>query len=388
MSLFGKPLSGPNNQSPFASSASQPQQTSSLFGLPLGGQQQPQQQQQQPNNTNNASSLFGLPASLAQPSNSLFPPQQQNQSTSSLFNNTRPQQPESNILDMGRSILTTNTNQAQQQQQLWNPGSTYAPREPSIPEQISIIFQKWSPDSPHCLAQTYCYNTVPPTSLPYFHPTERDDPREWEKALSEKPTAGSVPVLVRGFRELGARLSVQVTAVQELRNRLHEMNNSLTTVMRKHDVEIDVKIQESRRRSRMLQARVLSLAARVQMLRNRGYALDGAEEELRRKLAALEKNVCEPGFEGRSEEVWARLVGLRERARWLEQEGEKMGAAARSVAAGVENGSVIDEEVLKKTKKILSDYDAQLAYLRKELEEVQREFREWEAANATPAGGK
>ncbi|KAK4954773.1 Nucleoporin nup57 [Elasticomyces elasticus] len=65
-----------------------------------------------------------------------------------------------------------------------------------------------------------------------------------------------------------------------------------------------------------------------------------------------------------------------------------MGAAARSVAAGVENGSVIDEEVLKKTKKILSDYDAQLAYLRKELEEVQREFREWEAANATPAGGK
>lgn len=123
--------------------------------------------------------------------------------------------------------------------------------------------------------------------------------------------------------------------------------------------------------------------------------MDGAEEELRRRLTSLEKGVFDPGFAGREEEVWARMVALRERTRWLQAESEKLG---RQVATGEAAG--INEDILRKTKKvslmimmrcgwarhtderqILSDYDAQITHLHKELQQVTQEFREWESAS-------
>ena len=93
------------------------------------------------------------------------------------------------------------------------------------------------------------------------------------------------------------------------------------------------------------------------------------------------------------------MVALRERTRWLQAESEKLG---RQVANGEAAG--INEDVLRKTKKvrdclwwsincctdkiqILGDYDAQIIHLRKELEQVQSEFEEWELASR-PNGGK
>ncbi|KAJ9631108.1 Nucleoporin nup57 [Taxawa tesnikishii (nom. ined.)] len=55
------------------------------------------------------------------------------------------------------------------------------------------------------------------------------------------------------------------------------------------------------------------------------------------------------------------------------------GHAGAEGGKAVENG--IDAEVLQKTKKILSDYDAQLQHLNKELEMVKEEFKEWEKAS-------
>ena len=75
--------------------------------------------------------------------------------------------------------------------------------------------------------------------------------------------------------------------------------------------------------------------------------MDGAEEELRKRLEGLEKAVFDPGFASREEEIWARMVALRERTTWLSRESEKLG---QQVESGEKAG--ISEEVLAKVKKV------------------------------------
>ena len=245
--------------------------------------------------------------------------------------------------------------------------------------------------------QHYFYNNVTPGTAIYHNPSTEDDEAKWEEALKNKPSENTVPVLARGFQQLGQRLSLQVQAVQQLQMRLHEMNNSLDAIMEKHELSLGVRAGEAKRKHIALSQKCLGLAIKVQVLRSRGFVLDGVEEELRKKLSNLEKGVFDPSFSGREEEIWARMVSLRERTRWLQSETEKLG---QQTNAG--EGGGINEEVMRKTKKvrwpfriwentaltprqILTDYDAQITYLRKELGQIQQEYTEWEAA--TKPGG-
>ncbi|KAI9655162.1 MAG: hypothetical protein M1821_005645 [Bathelium mastoideum] len=431
-SLFGSLGSSQNQQSQpqqtssiFGNSTSQPQQQpgSNLFGNLGGSTSQPQQQQQQQPGSN----LFGnLGGSTSQPqqqqSSNLFSgfgqqqaPQQsqggslfgastQPANTNSLFgasnqpapstnpfgstqqsqqNAAQPQQGSvfgnfgtstQNQPAFGGGVLGASQNQpAFQQSRLgWNPASSVPAREKTIPEQMETLLHKWSPSSPQCALTTYFYNSVPPDTLPYFSPPPNEDAKAWEAALAAKPTPGSVPVSAHGFAALGDRLRVQVGAVTALQARLHEINNSLAAMRAQHELATSVRAADARRRHTALGQRCLALAARVQVLRNRGYAMDGAEEALRKRLVLLERGVCDPGLGGRQEEIWARMVSTRERARVLQEEAEKMGERVR----GGEEG--LDEEVIVKTKKILSDYDSQLAHLKKEIDEIRKEFEDWE----------
>ncbi|KAK8200708.1 Nucleoporin nup57 [Zalaria obscura] len=373
-SLFGGSLNNNQSKPLFGASTtnnSQPQQ-SSLFGN-LG---QPQQQAQ-----NNTSSLFGQPQQNAQ--------QQQPQGGGLLGGLGQSTQ---NTNTFGGSLLGAST--AQQPQNRFDPTASLQTRketdaslpagdtntlrtgEKSVQDRIQICFKKWNPQDPECLMQHYFYNYVGPERAPFFHPEPGDDERKWEESLAKKPSEGYIPVIAKGFQQLGARLNLQVQAVQQLQLRLHEMNNSLGAMMEKHELQLSVRAAEAKRRHVTLSQRCLSLAIRVQVMRSRGFVLEGVEEELKKKLAALEKGVFDPGFSGREEEIWARMVALRERSRWLQEETEKVG---RQVNGGEKAG--VDEEVLKKTKKILSDYDAQLTHLRKELGLVQEEYAQWEAAS-------
>ena len=106
-------------------------------------------------------------------------------------------------------------------------------------------------------------------------------------------------------------------------------------------------------------------------------------------LLELEQKVNDPAFAAREEEIWARMVSLRERARWLEEEGKRVAQRAaggqgggQSGAAGMFGGAAapaIPSHVLQKTSKILRDYEAQLLHLAKELQDVGKEFAEYEA---------
>ena len=212
-------------------------------------------------------------------------------------------------------------------------------------DQLETAFLKWHPQSPSSLFQTYLYNSIPPDLAPFYGPTFRDDEAAWETALRNKPSPGTVPVAVRGFFELGKRVVGQKQHLDILRGRLLEIKQGLEKLLRTHDLSLSTRAVECRRRHLRLSRRCLALAAKAQVLRNRGYALDTREEQLRKKLALLESMVCDPALSGRGEEIWARMVSIRERGRMLEREFEKAGRT-------MESAGVIDEAVIKRCEEV------------------------------------
>ena len=213
-------------------------------------------------------------------------------------------------------------------------------------EQIQTVAQKWNPETSSGFS-TYLYNMVPPDAAPFYRPGPTEDEDKWEDALRAAPAPGAIPVLVRGFQQLGARVVNQERHLAVLQGRLHEIADGLADLLRRHDLEVSVRAQACRRNHERLAKRVLGLASRAQVLRNRGYALDGAEEELRTKLTDLEKKVMDPGLAGREEEIWARMVALRERGRMLEEQLQRANLAADEGDTGT-----LDNETMKAAKKV------------------------------------
>jgi len=210
------------------------------------------------------------------------------------------------------------------------------------------LLEKWHPDSPNCAFQYYFYNTVGAENAPFFGPSPGEDPQKWEEALSKKPNEGSIPVLGKGFTAIGQRLTIQVQAVNALRTRLHEINTCLSELMQNHDLVISVRAADAKRKHIALSQRCLALATKVQVLRNRGYAMDGVEEELKKKLVLLEKGAFDPVLSGRQEEIWARMSGIRARAKALQEEGERLGKRMN----GTEEEEVVDEATMTAVKKV------------------------------------
>jgi nuclear pore complex protein Nup54 len=268
---------------------------------------------------------------------------------------------------------------------------------------MDIIMKKWHPQAAECVFQHYFYQEVGKERAMYFTPGPNEDPKKWEEALEKKPSEGSIPILARGFGDLGiaARLKTQQMAVNQLNIRVHEINDSLKLRIEEHDLKFSVRTQEARRKHIALSRRCLALATKAQVLRNRGYALDSAEEDLKDKLSKLERTAFDPVLSGRQEEIWARMTVVRERAQMLKEETEKLGKKV-----GAAEQEPLDEENMKKVKKvsssintptspymnntslqILEDYDSQLAHLRKEIDMIKNDFSDWETATKPTING-
>jgi nuclear pore complex protein Nup54 len=221
---------------------------------------------------------------------------------------------------------------------------------------------------------------------PYYRPDANEDPKAWEEALSNKPGPAYIPVLCTGFAQLGKRIEIQQQNLAGFNSRLHEINNALSIMMQDHETKTSVRAIDARRKHLVLKQRCLALATKVQVLRNRGYAMGGDEEDLRTKLSTLEKHVNDPGLHAKEEEIWARMVTVRERANILKNEIEK---------SGQESLDSIDEDTARRAKKvklfqtiynkaqtngkqILEDYETQLRHLKDELLKIHSEFNDWE----------
>lgn len=213
----------------------------------------------------------------------------------------------------------------------------------SIPEQIQLITEKWDPTNPNCVFKTYLYNKVDEHAVPLFKPGPNEDPKEWEEALQHKPAPNFIPVLCAGFPSIVARLVLQRRVITEFNNKLHAINASLDEILSRHDLEHSVRALNARRRHAELSKRCLALASRVQVLRNRGYALSGDEDELRQKLQNIDKGLQDPALSARMEELWSRLIILRGHADSLKDQINK---------PGFTESDGLGEEIEAKAKKV------------------------------------
>lgn len=138
-------------------------------------------------------------------------------------------------------------------------------------------------------------------------------------------------------------METQGLFVSAYNKRLHEINDSLSWQLSNHDTSISIRALEAKRRHAHLAARCLALASKAQILRNKGFQMTADEEALKQKLLDLDRGVSDPGLNARGEEIWARMIGVQERARLLRAEVEKGGA---------EQVGVLDEETEDKAKKV------------------------------------
>ena len=222
-----------------------------------------------------------------------------------------------------------------------------SPGTKTVMDQMEAVLLKWHPYSATSLFQTYLYNAINPDQAPFYGPNQADDEAKWEEALRNRPNPATIPTSVRGFRELGLRAVGQRQALDVLHGRLHEIVEGLNAILRRHDLEISTRAVAARRRHIRLSNKCLTLAAKAQILKNRGYALDSAEEELRKKLLVMEQKVFDPALNGRAEELWARMVGMRERGRQLEREFERAGRTMEQNQA-----QEIDESVFARCRQV------------------------------------
>lgn len=308
-----KPLFGATNLASFDQTTNQPQQSQQGGGL-LGQQNGFGQSQQQP----------GMGQSQQQP----------------------PQQSQSmrQTLRFGQS---TTQGQTMNQSQIWQEGKGMSVYRP-VSDQMGLIQAKWdfinNTESP---LRHYLYNSVDKEEdVVMYQPSPGEDPAKWEEAVDKRPTPTSVPVMIKGFYELGKRAQLQRQGIANCDIRLHEINDSLDAQLQRHSQAFTPRIAECRRRHTVTRQRTLALAAKIQILRNRGYVMDNAEEELKEKLLKLEREVFDPSLGGREQEIWARMLGIRERGQRLKTEMAKVTPVANS------DNPVLDEETVQTAKKV------------------------------------
>jgi nuclear pore complex protein Nup54 len=205
-----------------------------------------------------------------------------------------------------------------------------------------MVTEKWDASNPNCVFKHYFYNKVDESHIPFYKPQPHEDPREWEEALQNKPAPGFMPVLCSGFKGVSDRLMTQQRAVSEFNTRLHQINGSLDAILQRHELETEVRALAARRRQTAISERCLALAARVQVLRNRGYALSGDEDDLSSRLQVLEREVQDPAVGAREEELWSRLIVLRGYADQLSKEKDNPSG----------DGNGLDPETEAKAKKV------------------------------------
>ncbi|PUU75971.1 nucleoporin complex subunit 54-domain-containing protein [Tuber borchii] len=234
-----------------------------------------------------------------------------------------------------------------------------------IVDKLGRIKNAWDTGHPDYAFKYYLYNHVGEDKANMYQKPPADDLAEWEKAWAERPNKGSVPVLAKGFKDLDHRVKSQEQQVNLFRHRLHEIQDKLAALQSRHDLMTSIKLEDCRRRHTALSRRALSLAAKVQVMKNRGYALQPEEEQLKKRLEALSRAVWDPAVRGRVNEIWARMMVVSEQARMMEATVGKVEI-------------VWDEKQLQTAGKLLQTNAAGLEHLNKEIRDIEKAFDQWE----------
>ncbi|KAG8738285.1 hypothetical protein FRC12_016813 [Ceratobasidium sp. 428] len=230
----------------------------------------------------------------------------------------------------------------------------------TLEQRIENIAQAWNPSSPSCRFQYYFYNLVDQPQN-YGRPANATNDALWKRAVSENPNPDRlVPALALGFDDLKKRVTSQQTQSTAHMAALSALRTRLANLTQKHAESHTTRLARTAQQHTELARRVRSLARQLHMLipSVRRSALGPEEDELRRRLGALEEGAGMARMGARMNELWAAVgsvQAMRERAK-------------REGAGSAVEWAVVDEEGLANIATILRDQQNGLTHVTKILQ--------------------
>ncbi|KAK5781871.1 FG-nucleoporin NUP57 PWA37_000835 [Arxiozyma heterogenica] len=280
--------------------------TAPTLGGGLFGSQQQQQQQQQTQ-----------PALTNQPS---FAWSRTNNTTTANANTnintniglTQQQFPQQSSL----SLLPQNNQPsiyALQQQQ------TTANYPQQIQEQIIKCKESWNPTSFKSKLRAFVYNKVNETESMLYTKPPYIIQEEWDLAMENKPRGNYnvIPIQLNGFDDLNQRNQLQIENVAQIRLILKEMLDKNTQLQQRHELDTAARILKVQSRNIQIERRILKLGSQLAILKNKGLPMSISEEKMWNQFKNLLKRSEDPAGLGKTNELWARLSVLKERAKTI-----------------------------------------------------------------------
>ncbi|RLV90898.1 Nucleoporin NUP57 [Spathaspora sp. JA1] len=301
-------------------------------------QQQPQQQQQQPAQP---TGLFSNTTNTQQPSFTWSQPQQ----TQPLTN-----------------PVTTTFTQA-------NPNvNTYTP---AINDQLIKVWEQWDPTNGKCLLKTHLYNKFSDQEISLLNQQRpaNETPEDWDNAMLKRPGPNYYPIKVTSFNDIASRIETQLDHVVKSRILLNSMNEKLTLISSKHDLENTTRILKAKARHSKLSRRLLRLATILAILKLKGYPLLPEEEEISKQFDLLIGKLNDPSSSiGKLSDVFARLTILKERAEDLNYRFDNSISSLTVEPEKAKDQSGNSDEIINKISKVLLKQQMGLNYLNDVLE--------------------
>ncbi|QHS73427.1 FG-nucleoporin NUP57 [Saccharomyces paradoxus] len=197
---------------------------------------------------------------------------------------------------------------AQQQQQLSN-----YPQQ--IQEQVLKCKESWDPNTTKTKLRAFVYNKVNETEAILYTKPGQVLQEEWDQAMEKKPSPQTIPIQIYGFEGLNQRNQVQTENVAQARIILNHILEKSTQLQQKHELDTASRILKAQSRNVEIEKRILKLGTQLAILKNRGLPLGIAEEKMWSQFQTLLQRSEDPAGLGKTNELWARLAILKERAK-------------------------------------------------------------------------
>lgn len=319
-----------------------------------------------------SSTGFGAPATA---------PAAQPTSGSGLFsNNTNSAQPSfawSSQQTTNLPASQLNLQLAQAPAKAQQNSSTYTP---AINDQLIKLKEQWDPSSPKCVLKTHLYNKFTEQEMAVLMQQPRpsnETPEDWDHAMSNRPGPLYYPVKVTSFSEVAQRIEVQLDHVAKGRILLNNINDELTQLLSKHDLDNTTRIMKAKVRHTKFARRLLRLATILAILKLKGYPLLPEEEEISRQFQALNAKITDPNAPvGKLSDLYARLAILKGRSEelshQLESSIQNMNGGLKSVINDSRDvtgqGNTQLDQIVSLLTKLLYKQQVGLSYLNEILQ--------------------
>lgn len=204
-----------------------------------------------------------------------------------------------------------------------------------------------------------------------------ESPEDWDNAMLNRPGPLYYPVKVTSFSEVAQRIEVQLDHVAQGRILLNKINDELTQLLSKHDLDNTTRIMKAKVRHTKLARRLLRLATILAILKLKGYPLLPEEEEISKQFQALNAKITDPNAPvSKLSDLYARLAILKGRSEELSTQLESSIQAMNGGLKAVTNdsrevsgeGSTQLDLIVSSLTKLLYKQQVGLSYLNEVLQ--------------------